>query len=156
MPRRRKSPQPLDVDVDELAGARALIAVRRLGRLKPGELSEPEPLEPNRDRRERQLERLGDLGGRHPEPPQALDEGDDPGRRSVRNALRGRGAVAKSARALGAPAPQPLAGGALADSGGLGRLRQRPPLLLLDPGDEKTTAVRAGASVSVELHPVSS
>ena len=57
-------------------------------------------------------------------------------------------------RSLGAPPRQPLRRGALADSGGLGRLRQRPPRR--DPLDDQPPALRTGPRVSVQLHPVSS
>ena len=43
--------QLLDVDVHELARAATLVAVGRLGRIKPGALTEADPLEPQRDGR---------------------------------------------------------------------------------------------------------
>src|SRR2546430_11734564 len=61
--------QPLDVDVHELAGVASLVAVRWLWWLEPRALAETDPLEPGRDRRERELERLGDLDGGHPQSP---------------------------------------------------------------------------------------
>src|SRR5207247_9784754 len=53
------------------------------------------------------------------------------------------------------PGLEPAVGRALADAGGLGRRHQRPPLAL-DPLDEQPPALRAGAGVTVQLHPVSS
>src|ERR671929_200054 len=37
------APELLDVDVDQLAGMAALVAVGRLGRLEPRELAQPDP-----------------------------------------------------------------------------------------------------------------
>jgi hypothetical protein len=45
----RDPPKRLDVHVDELACSAALIAIGRLGRLEPGALAEPDPLQPGRD-----------------------------------------------------------------------------------------------------------
>lgn len=66
-----------------------------------------------------------------------------------------RAAVEQPSVPLHPPAAQPLARRPLADAGGLGRRRQR-PALLFDAPDQELATVRAGASVSVELHPVSS
>ena len=52
----------LDVDVDELAGPGPLVAVGRLVRLQPRQLSEPVPGQYGADGRERHPQRLGDLG----------------------------------------------------------------------------------------------
>jgi hypothetical protein len=54
----------------------------------------------------------------------------------------------------GGPAGQPLGGGALAHSGGLGRLRERP--LSFEAAYEQASAFRAGTGITVQLHPVSS
>ena len=55
----------LDVEVHELTGPPALVAVGRLGRLEPGALAEPDPLEHRRDGRARHPQDFGDLGRRH-------------------------------------------------------------------------------------------
>jgi hypothetical protein len=57
--------------------------------------------------------------------------------------------------ALGHVAGDPLAGGRLADFGGLGRLRQR-PTLLDDALGQQPALVQAERGVSVKLHPVTS
>jgi hypothetical protein len=54
--------QFLDVDVDQLAGAGALITADRLRRLQAGEPAEADPPQHRRDRRGRHAEDLGDLG----------------------------------------------------------------------------------------------
>src|SRR5690606_28091084 len=77
------------------------------------------------------------------------------GRDLRRPAAGGRASIEKACLALGAPARKPLARGPLRDPRGLGRPRGRPSLPL-DPLDEKPAAVRAGAGVTVKLHPVSS
>src|SRR5215210_7468467 len=73
----------------------------------------------------------------------------------MRDPLGLRGAVQEPRRTLGTPAPEPAVGGSDADAGGLGRRRHR-PALPFDSIDEQPAAVRTGASVSVELHPVPS
>jgi hypothetical protein len=89
MPGDDDPPELLDVDVDELAGALSLVAVRRLGRLESREPSEADPPQPPRDGRERHLQALGDLGGGHPQSPQRLDRphalGRDPLGRAPRS-----------------------------------------------------------------------
>src|SRR4051794_20740104 len=133
----------------------ALVAVRRLGRLEPRAAAEADPLQPERDRREREAKQLGDLRRRHPEPAELLDRIDPRRRQLGRRAVRPRAAVDEARFPFLAPALQPAPGGALADAGRLGGRRQR-PLLALDPLDEQLPAVRTGAGITVELHPVSS
>jgi hypothetical protein len=65
-----------DVDVDQLARHRALVAVRRLERLQARELAEPDPSQDALHRRERHPQALGDLGAGHPHPPQRGDRLD--------------------------------------------------------------------------------
>src|SRR2546422_5860690 len=67
----------------------------------------------------------------------------------------GRGAIEQSSIALGPEAPHPLAGAALADFGGRGRLRQR-PTLAGHARYEQLALLQAEGSVTVELHSVSS
>jgi hypothetical protein len=62
----------LDVDVDELAGPRALVAPRRL-EPDPAQATETAAAGHRRNGRERHRQRLGDLAGRHPQPPQRDD-----------------------------------------------------------------------------------
>ena len=59
--------QLLDIDVDELAWVSSLVAVGRLGRVKPTELAQPHPAKHRRHRRERHVKRLADLRSRKPQ-----------------------------------------------------------------------------------------
>jgi hypothetical protein len=97
--------QLLDVDVEELARARVLVAVRRLERLEPRALAEADPLQDRGDGRERHRQDRGDLGGRHPQPPQQLDRPHPLGGRPPRDPSRGRGTIAQTSSPLG-----PIAG----------------------------------------------
>jgi hypothetical protein len=136
-------------------GALSLVAVGRLRRLQARALAQPDPVQPPRDRRERHVENLGDLRRRHPQSPQSLDCVQALSGQPRGHLLGGGAAIQESGISLSAPAVQPLAGRALADAGGLGRHHQR-PVLLFDALDQQLAAVRAGAGVSVDLHPVSS
>ena len=69
----RDATELLDVDVHELARVATLVAVGRLGRLKPRALAEPDPLQPEETVESGSREDLGDLGRRHPQPPEHLD-----------------------------------------------------------------------------------
>jgi hypothetical protein len=55
------APELLDVDVDQLAGPLALVALRGLAP-QPAELAHPDPGQDARHRRQRHAEQLGDLG----------------------------------------------------------------------------------------------
>src|SRR5437764_2925807 len=69
--------------------------------------------------------------------------------------MRTRAAIAQPSPTLLAPASHPSVDRALGDAGGLGRRPHR-PTLLENPIDQQPAAVRTGAGVTVELHPVSS
>src|SRR6266540_133106 len=155
VPGARDPSQPLRVEVDELTGALAFVAVRRLRRYQARALTESDPPQHRRDGRERHPEHLGDLGRGHEQFAQLRDRVDPIGRRAVRNRLRRRAAVKQTRLALLAPALQPAVGRPLANAGGLGRRRQR-PALALDPLNEQLPTLRTGAGVTVQLHPVSS
>jgi hypothetical protein len=58
-----------DVDVQQLAGARALVSIRRFQRLEPAALSQPDPQEHRGHGRECHPEHLGNLGRGHPQAP---------------------------------------------------------------------------------------
>jgi hypothetical protein len=145
----------LDVDVQQLAGPALLVAIGRLRWPEPGEPAESDPREDPRHRRERHPQRHRDLLSREAQPPEAGDRLQPLLRRAVRLALGGRRAIGQARLPLGAIAPNPLATGALAHSGGFGRLRERLPLLDDAPAHHQP-APRTEPGVSVELHPVSS
>ena len=98
---------------------------------------------------------LGDLRAGEPHPPQRGDRRDPLLTGSVRDPMRRRGAITQPGLPLSAVAPHPLAGAADTDSGGLGRLRQR-PLPLNHSAAELPTAFQTERRVSVQIHSVSS
>src|SRR4051812_5801560 len=69
----------------------------------------------------------------------------------VVDAIRRRGAVEQASRAFGPEPADPATSRALADFGGLGRLRQR-PTLIDDTPDEQFALLQAERRVTVELH----
>ena len=119
----------LDVDVQELAGTLALVALRGL-QAEPAELAHPDPSQDPRHGRERHIERLSDLRAGHPQSPERRDHLDAPVIHSIGHQVRGRRAIQQTDWPLGPIADQPLARGAVTDSGRLGGLRQRPPRVL--------------------------
>jgi hypothetical protein len=149
------APELVDVDVDQLAGMAALVAVRRLRWLQPRQLAQPDPRQDARHRGERHREHLGDLRPGHAQPPQRGDRLHAVLAGSRRLARRRRRAIAQARLALGPVAAHPLAGGADAHFGGLGRLRER-PLLLDDALAEHQALLQAERRVSVQHHPVPS
>ncbi len=144
--------QLLDVDVDQLACPPLLIAADRLGRLEATELAQADPLQHRRGCRGRHLEKLGDLGPGHADPPQRLDRCDLRFRGLVVDSLGRRAPVMQAGLALGEVAADPLAAAPFAHSGRLGGLHER-TALLGHSLDHDQTALRAEGRVSVELHP---
>jgi hypothetical protein len=118
----------LDVDVDQLARAFALIALRRL-QPEPAELAHPDPRQDARDRGQRPIEHLGNLGPGEAQPAQRRDRLDRVLVGAVGHAMWRRGAIEQPELAFGPVARDPLRARALADFGRLGGLRQRPPVL---------------------------
>ena len=144
-----------DIDVQQLAGVAALVAVRWLGRLQPAALAKPHAQQQRRDRRGRHPETERDLGARHPQLAQHDNDLDEIVGRAVRDRVRRRGTVKQPGLALSPIARDPLRAGPLAHAGGHRRLRERPPLLE-HPTHHRQPALRAERRVSVNLHPVSS
>src|SRR4051812_24880483 len=97
----------LDVDVDQLAGAFALIALRWL-QAEPAELAHPDPGQDARDRRERPIEDLGDLGAGEPQAPQGRDHLDRVLVGAVGHTVRRRGTIEQPELTRGAVARDPL------------------------------------------------
>ena len=123
-----KARQLLDVEVQQLARPRALVAVRRLDRLEPRALAQPIRFEHRRDGRERHPQDLGDLGRGHPQPRTARSPQRDRlacGWTSPRR----RGAIPQAHLALARKRASHFAAVRSLDAGGLGRLRERPALL---------------------------
>jgi hypothetical protein len=83
----------LDVDVQQLASAPALVATHRLGRLEPAQLAQPDALQDRRDRRGGHLEQLGDLWPREAQPPERSDHLDALVGRAVVDVVGRRGPI---------------------------------------------------------------
>ncbi len=152
-PMRADPTQPLDVDVDQLTGAGALIAADRLRSIQTTELAEADSLQHRRDRRGGHLQDLGDLGPGQRQAAQGGDRFDAIGLRDVVNVARRGAAIEQADLTFGAVAAHPFAGGPRAHSGGLGRLRERDPILEHSLHHDRPP-LRAEGRVSVELHPV--
>ena len=129
----------LDVNVDELARPRSLVA-DRLVEAQPPQSPESESSQDPRDGRDRHRQRLGDLGCRHPQLAQLDDDRDSLRRRVIRDTMRCRRAVEQSPITVSVTA-NPLARAAHADTGGRGRRRQR-PTLINDPARQLPPARR--------------
>jgi hypothetical protein len=86
-PSLRDAPELFDVDVQQLAGVAALVAVGRLEWLEARELAQADALEDSRDRRQCHAQALGDLARRHPQAAQQFDDLHALDRRAMRNVL---------------------------------------------------------------------
>jgi hypothetical protein len=140
--------------VDKLTRPFTLVADRRL-EPEAAKLAHPDPLKDPRHRRERHVQDLSDFRAGEPHPPQRGDRLNPLLTGSVRDPMRRGGAITQPELPLGAVAPHPLAGAANTDSGGLGRLRQRPLSLNHSPA-ELPPAFQTERRVSVQIHSVSS
>src|SRR5215213_9987858 len=144
----------LDVNMDQLAGTFALVALSGL-QAKPAELAHPDPRQDARHRRKRHVEHLGDFGARHPQSSERGDRLDASLVGAIGQVRWRRRAIEQAELALPPVTGQPFARGAVTDSGRHGGLRQRPPRQL-DPLDQQLASFDAQTRVSVQLHPVSS
>src|SRR5271169_21457 len=144
----------LDVDVDELARPRAFVA-NRLLESKPAQPPHPRAGQDPRDCRERHRQGLCDLCRGEAHPAQLPDRFDPIRRRAIPDVLRRRRTIEKSLRTLASITIRPLASTADADTGGLGRRRQRPSLNNHPLGQTAPTTPTE-SRVTVKLHPVSS
>jgi hypothetical protein len=148
-------PKLLHIDVDQLAGTLALVAVGWLRRLESRELAKPDPGQDPRHRRRRHSERERDVLPGQAQLAQRGDRADAILAGAIRNRERRRGAIEEPRLSISAITPNPLPTRALAHARGLGRVRER-PLQLDNPTHHRQTTLRAESSVSVQLHPVSS
>ena len=141
----------LDVDMDEFARPRPLVAVCRLLRRDPRELPEPVPDKDGADGRQRHPERFRDLRAGKAQLAQRDDQLFAIGRRPRRHRHRRRGPILKPRLALASEPINPLPRRPLADTGGLGRRRQRPPLDQ-HPIHEQPPRARARPGVAMQCH----
>ena len=143
----------LDVEVDELAGACALVAPHRLARLERRQAAQAEPGEMTGHGAARQVQTLGDLLAGHPVLAAQPDDHVEPGRRQlVGDQVRRRAAVLQPGQRRRAEAGEPLAHGALADLEGARRGGHGPPLLEHATHHHGSTK-RRGAGILVGVHP---
>jgi hypothetical protein len=101
------APELLDVDVNELAGALALITLGRL-EPEPAQTAHPDPGQDPRDRRDRHREQLGDLRASEPEPAQRGDCFDPLLAGAVGHDLGRAAAIQQSALSASPVSGQPL------------------------------------------------
>jgi hypothetical protein len=146
-------PDLLDIDVQQLARSRSLVAFCGL-QPEPAEFAHPDPGQDPRHGRDRHPEALGDLSAAHPQPTERSDHLEAPLIGAVGHHDRSRGAIHQPSRPFQPVPGQPLARGAVTDSGRVGGLRQRPPRI--HAIDQQLAALDAEASVTVQLRPVSS
>src|SRR5882757_3080954 len=138
--------------MDQLARYTAFIADGGLD-AEPAKLAHPDPGQDPRDGRQSHLQALGDLSARHPQAPEGCDDLDALLRCASRRAFWCRGAIQQALLALKTEPREPLEGRAVADSCGLGRLRQRPTLGQYSI-NQQLAPLDAEPRVSVQLHPV--
>src|SRR5919106_3233365 len=143
--------QLLDVDVHELARARALEAARLL-ETEPAEPAHAQASEDAGHGRERHVQQLGDLGTAEAQPAQRRDRLDPLDRCPVGHAPRGRGVIGEPLDPLLAIAADPLARTAHAHACGLGRRLHRPPFHH-DPLRQPPPTVPTERRVTVKHHP---
>ena len=147
-------PQLLDVDVDQLAGTAAAHSGGS-AREAPGGESLPRPIRfSTAETVEVAISRVSAISGPvSRRRRRAAIASTRSGGGGVVDAAWGGAAIEQAGLAFGAVAAHPFAGRPRAHSGGLGRLRERDPLLEHSP-DHDRPALRAEGRVSVELHPV--
>src|SRR4051794_31482354 len=142
----------LDVDVDELARLRALVAANRLGRLERRETVEAKPLEDTADGGGRDPGLNRDLLAGPASAAQGFDLRDDGGRRRPMQPVRPRGAIPEPLKALGREARQPFTHGPRADAcGSCGGLRRLPAQHLLH---NALSTKRRQPGILMDVHPV--
>jgi len=144
----------LDVEVDELAGACAIVVPRRLAGLERRQPAQTKPAEMSGDGAAWQTKPHGDLlRGLAGLTSQPGDHGE-PGRwQLVGGQVRRRAAVLQAGPAFAAKAGEPLADGARADLEG-GRDRGHAPALLEHTTDHRRSTERRRAGTVVSVHRV--
>ena len=143
----------LDIEVDQLAGACAVVTPRRLARFECGQPAQAEAGEMSRHGAAWQVETFGNLLAGHPViAAQASDHGE-PGRgQPVGDQVRRRAAGLQASIAFAAKAGEPLAHGAGTD---LKRARDGhdAPSLLEHATHHHGSTKRRGAGILVGVHP---
>ena len=143
----------LDVDVDQFAGALALVAPDRLGRLQGFQSVEPEPAQDAADGGRRQAGFLGNLCAAPALTTQRRDPIDHRCRCRPVQAVRPRAAVAQAVPAFRQEPRHPLAHGALAQSQGRGHGPGTVPFNQ-DPAHKRLSTQRRQTGILVNVHSV--
>jgi hypothetical protein len=142
----------LGVDVEQLAGAGALVADHGRPGLERGEAAEAEAAQRQADGRTGPLQPARDLRPGQALAAQPLDRGGDLGRQPAGRS-GGRRAAVMEGRLAARPMPrQPLVRGAHRHAGGA-RGGLDPPALLANSPDQKESTVDRHARILVDVHP---
>jgi hypothetical protein len=152
MPRAPDPPELLDVDVDQLTGHRALIAIRRLGLLHGRQLRQAQAGDDPADSALGHPQRLGDRHRAHPH--LAAQLGDQRlalRARAPRHPPRGSRPAIRQLAVASAPPTDPLTSARLAEAGRLSGRPQRPPLLT-HPTSQQLAALRTRLGVAMQYH----
>src|SRR6266516_6262888 len=143
--------EPLDVDVQELARPRALVAARPL-EPQPAQLAEALAGEDPGNGRECHPEQLRDLGAGEAQPTHGHDQPHPLIRRPIGDSLRPRVAISQATLPLDSVPVHPFARAAEADTGSLGRSGQGPSLNN-HPLGQPSPATPTERRVTVKPHP---
>src|SRR5437763_5139057 len=144
----------LNVNVDELARARALVA-NRLLEPDPAKPAHADPRQDPRHRRKRHPERLSDLSRCEAQPAQLHDRLDPVLFGAIGDPPRGRGTVRQTRLTLAPVTPNPLPRATDADARSRSR-RGHGRTLLDDQHTQPPPTAPTERRVTVKLHPVSS
>jgi hypothetical protein len=142
----------LGVDVEQLAGAGALVANHGRPGLEGGEAAEAEAAQRQADGRAGPLQAARDLRPGQALAAQALDRGGDLGGQPAGRAGGRRAAVVEGALAARPPPRQPLVRGAHRHPGGQGGVLD-PPAMLAHPRRQKDSTMHRHARILVNVHP---
>src|SRR5438874_531767 len=154
MPGTRDLAELLNVNVDELARARALVA-NRLLEPDPAKPAHADPRQDPRHRRKRHPERLSDLSRCEAQPAQLHDRLDPVLFGAIGDPPRGRGTVRQTRLTLAPVTPNPLPRATDADARSRSR-RGHGRTLLDDQHTQPPPTAPTERRVTVKLHPVSS
>ena len=151
VPRLVEAGEPLDVEMDQIAGAAALVAPdRRLG-LEGCELAEAKAGQLRCHRRAGEPQPARDLGRGQPAVPQPEDHLAPARAHPTRGVERPGGAVDQARGTFGPLAGAPFAHRANADAEAPRRFDRGPAAL--EAGDQKGSTVRVGPRILMGVHP---
>lgn len=139
------------VDLEEFAGAFALIAARRLGWCKSREPAKTQLRQPARDGGRLEIEAPGDIGTGEPVvAPQTHDQRDGGLAQATCNRVRRARSVLEAGRAALPEPGDPFLDRASRDADGLGDLARLPARLMTC--DNQLSKMRRGSGIPVRVH----